>query len=83
MPIAESKEHRISAPIANAMTPIKLVNSDNPTIFRAIFQSFLRYSSLYLKIIDRKNPSNNPIVRNAEVLPIHSVDKSGRPSLAV
>ena len=68
VPRAVNIRHIRFAPIANAVIPITPVNNDKPTILPQTFRSFFLYSSLYLKIKERKNPSNKPIVKNADVL---------------
>ena len=81
--IRVSNTHKMSAPMANAIIPITPVRSDSPMIFRLIFQFFFLYSSLYLKMKDKKNPSRRPMVRKAEVLLSHSIDRLGKLSLGV
>ena len=83
VPRTDSSEHNMFAPIANAVIPIMLARKESPRIFSPIFQSLVRYSSLYLNMKDKKKPKSSPMVRKAEVFPIHSVVKSGSPSLGV
>ena len=60
-----------------ASIPITPVRSERPRIFKLIFQSFFLYSSLYLKIRDKKKPKSRPMVRKAEVLLSHSSVRFG------
>ena len=59
------------APIPNETMPIIPDRTERPIILRHILQSFVLYSSLYLKINDRKKPNSIPIVKNADTLVTH------------